>query len=222
MTETVGISRGFIRTLVGDVQSALARLGVSDTEAHRREAVRTTFAAIEGVAWVYREHVRTFTQDLGSMTPLLDFALQEKTYAVNDRGDLTEQTRFIPLTAMIRLTTQVAERSCPGLVVDFGHVGWSNLKLAIGVRNRLVHPKTTEDLAITQGDLEIAKSGFFWLLALVIEGMTAVNDTLISFGADSRTVVDQLLSGDEKALADYRAAVDSQDSEASVAGHVRK
>lgn len=207
-----------MRTLAGDVQSALARLEVSDTETHRREAIRTTSAAIEGVAWVYREHVRTVTRDLGDMTPLLDFALQEKTYTVNDRGDLTEQTRFIPLAAMIRLTTQVAERSYPGFKVDFRHVGWSNLKLAIGVRNRLVHPKTAEDLTITQGDLEIAESGFNWLLALVVEGMSAANDALTSFTTDARIIVDQLLSGDEKALAEYRAATDAK---LSTLDHVR-
>lgn len=198
MTEAVGISRGFIRTLIGDVQSALTRLEASDTETHRREAIRTIFAAIEGVAWVYREHVRTAARELGDMTPLLDFALQEKTYAVNERGDVTEQIRFIPLAAMIRLITQVAERSCPRLKVDFGHKGWSNLKLAISVRNRLVHPKTIEDLTITKGDLEIANSGFSWLLALTLAGMSAANDALATFTADARTIVDQLLNGDKR------------------------
>jgi hypothetical protein len=39
-----------IRTLAGDVDSALKRIASADTDGHRREAVRTMFAAIEGLA----------------------------------------------------------------------------------------------------------------------------------------------------------------------------
>jgi hypothetical protein len=189
---------------VDDVVAAFQRLGDNDTEGHRREAIRTTFAAIEGVAWVYREHIRGAARDLDFLGPLTDLALQEKAYTISDKGDVIEQTRFVALPTMIRLTTRIAEQTFSGFKADFGHVGWACLKKAIAVRNRLMHPKTRADLLITDKEVGTAKAGFFWLLALVVEGMGAANAALVTFNDEARTLVQALKDGDESALAEYR------------------
>lgn len=204
-SSTDALQRGFVHTLVDDVIAAYERLGRSDTAAHRREMIRTTFAAVEGIAWVYREHVGKAARDMGYVTPLLDLALRERSYIVSERGFLTEQTRFVSLTAMLRLTTRLAEKVSPSLKIDFQHPGWGALKETIAIRNRVTHPKTSSDLLISKADTGTAKSGFYWLLALAIEAMAASNEALSLFTGDFRVLLDDLKSGDSKALAEYRA-----------------
>lgn len=203
------MSRGFVHILVDDVTHALQRTENADTPTHRREAIRTIFAAAEGVIWVYREHVRRTAKDLGRLTPLAEFAIQERSYAIGERGDLVEQTRFVPLTTMVRLTTKIAADVCPGFEIDFSHVGWANLKSAIAVRNRLTHPKSVTDLSIDQNEVLVARSGFFWLLALVIEGMAATNNEVVAFTADTRDLMERLKRGDQNAIDEYRRASES-------------
>ena len=48
----------FVRILLGDVSEAHARLQANDTQTARRDLIRALFAAIEGMAWLYRQFVR--------------------------------------------------------------------------------------------------------------------------------------------------------------------
>ena len=205
------LSQGFARILAGDVTHALQRLENADTQTHRREAIRTIFAAVEGVVWMYREHVLKAAKDLGRLTPLEEFAIQEKIYSVGERGDLVEQARFIPLTTMVRLTTKIAKEACPEFDIDFSHVGWANLKSAIAIRNRLTHPKSHADLSIRHDEVLIARSGFFWLLALVIEGMAAANNEIAVFTRQARELMARMERGDQAVIDEYRSAAASID-----------
>jgi hypothetical protein len=202
-----GLERGFIHTLADDVQIALERLLTQDSPLHRREALRSTFAAIEGAAWIYRQHISRVANDLDLLTPLLELALQEKSYLVSDRGELIEQTRFVSLPAMVRLTTDIAKRVNPAFTWNFGDDGWEKLKRAIQVRNRLTHPKTNADLRVTLNDVNIARAGFFWLLALVIEGMEAANRSMTQWNKEAHWLLDGLRNGDPEAWATYRRAL---------------
>ena len=56
----------------------------------------------------------------------------------------------------------------PQFDCDFSHVGWANLKKAVEVRNRLVHPKTIDDLKVSDDELAMAQSALGWFLAMVI------------------------------------------------------
>lgn len=202
------LSRGFVHTLIGDVVSAFERVETTAdslvASTHRRDAIRATFAAIEGVVWVYREHLRDAAARMDRLTVLQDFALQERSYNVGERGDLSEQIRYISLPAMIRLVTNIAQNCCPSLVVDFDHIGWVNLKSAIKVRNRLTHPKSLADLEITMDELGEAQSGFYWLLALAIEGMAALNDEMVRYRSEALDLVSRLKDGDEQAIEEYQ------------------
>lgn len=201
------VGDGFLRTLVEDVAAALQRISQADTEGHRRDAVRTIFAAIEGVTWFYREHVRRTADDLGMLTTAVDLALQEKSYTLGSKGNLIEQIKFTPLTSMIKFVAKVAEETCGGSHVNFGQAGWDDLQRAITVRNRITHPKTRADLVVTAQEVAIAETGFVWLLNLVVEGMAAAQLRLVRFNKDAQELVDALKNGDPIALAEYRAAL---------------
>ena len=157
----------FTHILVGDVVQSQARLSGDDSQFHRRDLIRATFAAIEGLHWRLKQNVLNNSRRILSAHEYA--AMMEESYSVNKRGEVESMPRFVPLTASIRLIVSVVKKYQPNYSVDFGHRGWSNLNHAIEVRNRLVHPKAMADLTVLDCDITKAISGFHWMLALVIE-----------------------------------------------------
>jgi hypothetical protein len=192
--------------LMNDVLLSMERVERADTQTSRRDLIRTTFAAIEGYVWQYRSHVRFMVETVSEIPPIMALALAEATYVVSETGKLSEQTRFVSLTAMIRLVTRLAEANCAGLKIDFSDQGWSNVQQAIDIRNRITHPKNHSDLTITDEDIEISRDGFFWLIIMMLRVMQASVDRSSHFLDEFTKLLGQLKSGDPAALADYRKA----------------
>ncbi len=199
----------FFGVLSSDVVICLGRVEVADTQATRRDLIRTMFTAIEGYVWEYRAFVKSIVNDIGTVSPIMELALTETSYSVSDQGRLEEHIRPIPVTSMIRLVTKLAEEHCPELKTDFSNAGWSNLKQTIKIRNRITHPKSASDLEVTPEDIAISQAGFFWLLALIADVMEASKNASANHLAALRSVFEKLISGDPQTLADYQAALNS-------------
>ncbi len=199
----------FLRVLVNDVIHAIERYDGNDTETTRRDLVRTTFAAVEGVTWDYQQFIWRVANDIAPLSPIMELAFGQKSYTVDEKGHLQEVTRFIPIPAMIRLTTRLACELCPELLIDFGEQGWSDLKLAIKVRNRITHPKNLTDLKISDGDISMCYSGFFWLLSSVIIAMEATTGALSDYLKEITFITEKLKNGDEEMLRLYRIEMQS-------------
>jgi hypothetical protein len=204
---------GFIALLIGDVISARQRLNGSHAQTARRDVVRASLAAIEGMAWEAREHVRRALADLGHLTPVVDLALREVSYSVSDSGQIREQVRSLPLVTTIRLFVSQAKVICPELAVEFSTVGWAHLRRSIEIRNRITHPKPHQDLAITDQDLAIVGTAVSWLAATVDYVMASTNLALAHHNDSMRDLLDRLKAGDPDALAEYHAALRQTDSE---------
>jgi hypothetical protein len=159
----------FTHVLVGDVVAANNRLESIDTPTHRRELIRTVFAAIEGLHWQLKQDVLRHAEVVTRLSPHEHSALLEETYSVDPQGSVRTQPRFLPLPTAIRLVVSIVKRYRPEYVVDFAHPGWANLREAVAIRNRLVHPRELTDLTVSDIEIRQALSAFNWLLALVIE-----------------------------------------------------
>lgn len=195
----------FVRILVNDVQQALNIARNSNEQANRRNLIRTIMSATEGISWDFRNHVRSILKDVDQIPPLIDQAFDELTYSVNERGRLVEQQRFIAVTAMIRLTVNVAKMFCPDLQVDFGGDGWVSFKKAIKIRNRITHPKSTLDLSVSDQDIETAQSGFFWFIEMTGDVMEAmVQQQRLDVDA-LRQILERLKAGDHEMTALYQS-----------------
>jgi hypothetical protein len=201
------LNDSFMGILIHDVIAALERREANDDQTSRRDLVRTTFAAIEGVVWIYREDVRSVANTIEPLSPIVELAFAEKTYSVDERGYVQEQPRFISMSAMIRLASRVAEQICPELKIDFGVSGWTDLQLAIKVRNRITHPKNISDLDVTNGDIKITESALLWFLNLQVNVMSATLSASIQYHSKFRILLQKLKAGDEKVLAQYRAVL---------------
>ena len=190
----------FLRVLADDVQHALDR---TDTGSDRRNLLRTIISAAEGVSWIYRAHVLSMAKEFDVSTPLIDLAFSEATYSVDEQGNIIEQARYISMTAMIRLTTKVAQSLCTDLAVDFGSHGWQCLRDTIRLRNRITHPKNAADLSISVKEIDNAKTGYFWFLDMSMHVMETTMKEFSSLVVGMGEVVEKLKSGDPDTLALY-------------------
>lgn len=197
----------FYVILMKDVILARERIEDNDTPAARRELIRTMFAAIEGYVWQYRSQVRSTVDAVSEISPMMALALSETNYSVSEAGKLTEQKRFLSMTATIRLVTRLAEANCSGLKIDFTVLGWSNLKRAIAIRNRATHPKNHSDLNITGRDIADSMAGLFWLLDMICTVLEAMTGLASEHLHDVKMLVQQLKAGDPATLAAYRTAL---------------
>lgn len=165
-----------IRILINDVEAALQRLKSSDTERHRREAIRTIYAGIEGAHWIAKSDLLKLSPSIVDLSVHEIAALQEQAYAVTDRGVVKPQPKFVPLRTSIKLVYSILKRMKPEYVLDLTHPAWSSLQRAAQLRNRITHPKTSDDLQVSLEDVDQAMAAFNWILAATIETQAVVRD----------------------------------------------
>lgn len=199
----------FVRILLNDVAGAMERHRFSDSQSTRRNLVRTIFAAIEGLAWSYRQHITSTAAEMDALSRDEEIALSETTHLISDTGKVTKQTRFTPLPSIIRLTTRIAVRLAPELDIKLDTSGWEKFRKAIAIRNRITHPKVKADLIIALEDVETCMKACFWLMETSAQAMQAVNEAFAGYVAELRSLLAGLTSGDPAILAEYRAAGES-------------
>lgn len=130
---------------------------------------------------------------------------------MTEQGNVTTQRRYIPLTASIRLCTKLARRLDEDLTISFDDSDWQDFRSFIKIRNRLTHPKTTDDLKISSGEARLCITAFFWISDIVTCGMEAANKARKQYLSDFERILDRLKAGDPQMLAEYRAAALDQD-----------
>lgn len=197
------VQNQFLRILLDDVQRALDRTALTDTQSDRRNLLRTIISAAEGVSWTYRIHVLSVAQQFDAVTPQIEMAFAEASFSISGSGDIVEQTRYVPLTAMIRLITNVAQSFCPDAEVDFSDAGWQKLRIGIAARNRITHPKNDGDLILSDAEIEAAKTGFFWFLNASGNVMEKIVEAYSHLVAGLKQLGQELSSGDPEALELY-------------------
>jgi hypothetical protein len=164
--------------LIGDVNAARTRLDQMDSPMARRDLVRATFSAVEGLLWRLKQRVLDHASQYGSLSIHDLAALMEESYNVRNDGSVNPQTRYLPTATSIRVTVRAAQHLFNEYKLDFGHVGWACLQRAIDVRNRIMHPKTPTDLFVSDDEVDDCIRGFGWFLALVIEVAQRIIDDL--------------------------------------------
>lgn len=198
------VREDFIVILSQDVIAAIARRDADDSQANRRELIRILFAAVEGLAWTYRTEIVESARSLDLLTVEEDQAFSEVSYSVTGQGKIASQPRFVPLTAMIRLTTRLASKIDPAFDANFDGIGWDQFGKAVKVRNRITHPKRESDLVISESDTSACISAFYWLFELYSSALESVNSALSQHLMLMREVVQGLREGDPVLHALYK------------------
>jgi hypothetical protein len=198
----------FASILVADVAAVMQRFDLDQSQQVRREMIRTLFAAIEGYAWLYREHVIEAAQSMTILTREEEAALSDVSYQVSEQGKISKQPRHLSVLAAFRLTTRIATRLNSNLAIRFDTDAWERLRAAILIRNRITHPKRRSDLEISDQDLMTAQTAFFWLLDTAVGAMEAANVALRQYNADFRATLADLRNGNPTVWEEYRKAID--------------
>lgn len=179
-----------------DVRAAMGRRAQSDSQQSRRDVVRTIWAANEGLIWVLREHVT----DCADMTYGLEAqeaaVLSETIYNVTSNGKISSQAKFVPLLDMFRLLGRIAARIEPDAAIDFGTTGWDSLVKSQRIRNRITHPKSRQDLHLTDDDIFATELGFFWLVEQAVDCMEKMNIATRDYLGQFDEVLEKLKAGD--------------------------
>jgi hypothetical protein len=201
--------------LLGDVAEALARNRNAANQSSRRDVVRTSYAAIEGLVWIYREHII----DIASMTANIDTrelaALSETSYFVTGDGVITDQSRFLSLRATLRLAERIAQQVSPLAKIDFSVNEFSLLQKATETRNRVTHPKTREDLELQENEVDGVVEALFWLLEVTSESMDAANKAGRRHVIGLSQLLEKLKRGDPQTMAAYEEVAREIDADFS-------
>lgn len=134
----------------------------SSMQQKRRTYVRSAYALIEGICFSLKILSLDGPIQLSEQDRL--FCL-EKQYELSDKGELkfrNAQIRFLP---NLRYSFDVFIRS-HGLSIpspDYSHSGFLHLQNGVKIRDRLMHPKSIENLLISPQELSDCTQGIVWM-----------------------------------------------------------
>ena len=161
--------------------------GEHKTDSASRSFVRCVFALIEGSVFNLKQTALTLHRHGKGKFSQAELAmLEDVSYELSDKGEAKEQIKFIPLTKNIRFAFSAATRAFQvkfELVVD--DEGWSTFKDALGIRNRITHPKSIEDLKLSDEEVQTVTDAGSWflhnqhtLMRKLVDRMQALESTL--------------------------------------------
>lgn len=143
---------------------------IADHEFNARQLVRAGFAYIEGVSFSLKVAAIDDAIDNGvELTQAeIDFAF-EISHQLNEHGYIVEGAAHIKLTKNIKFAFNLYSKAHKlNKPFDAGLKWWHDLKIAIKIRDRLMHPRIPQDLDISPKEVITVISavrGFESLLA---------------------------------------------------------
>lgn len=143
-------------------QSYLYSDPVKLTQLERRAVVRAVFAFAEATTYLLRQQLLADFEGLLAIDTLL--ALKEQQISVTNAGQVRTTTLRVGSLGYIRLTFNVYREVFPqsGTPLCEGS-DFEALAAAVKVRDRLMHPRSAENLSVTDDEIRKAMRGFFWL-----------------------------------------------------------
>ncbi len=204
----LSFEKSFLQMLIDDILVAAERLEKENLETHKRDLLRTIYAAIEGYVWLYKEDIKSIASDIGVLDSSTKMAFDEKSYKVADTGILKASDNFMPTLTMFRFASRIAQKINPNLQIDFNTAGWQSLKDAQKVRNRITHPKKASDLTISDRDIEAMWEGVLWLMASVEKSLSLSIFTQKSYLTELKMIIQKLKDNDPEYLAMYQRALE--------------
>jgi len=128
-----------------------------------RALFRAHFALIEGLFHQLREIALSRNETRLVLSSVEIGLLKEESYRLNDKGLPRASNSFEPFCPKLLFTMRcVAKTFGKEFNPDCSLNGWSQMKIAVGVRNRVTHPKSSADLSLTEDDLSALREASNW------------------------------------------------------------
>ena len=152
-----------LKTLLDDSISLLKLTIDMGEQVLRRSYIRSSLAGVEGAVWVLKQMASISKEAEPPYTGEEQALLCDIAYILKDNGIIKEDAAKISLKTNIKFTFRMLSRlrSC-GFELDLGGNGWPKLQAAIKLRDRITHPKTLDNLDISENELVESSEGIRW------------------------------------------------------------
>jgi hypothetical protein len=129
----------------------------------RRLFVRSVFSFIE--AAVFRIKTGALFWDTSKLLPYEIALINEEDYELDDTGTVKTRRARLRFSGNFRFAFAVAAKAA-GVTyqLDVGGDGWRALRDSVKVRDRLMHPKRSADLVVTDAEVREAMEAFRWVM----------------------------------------------------------
>lgn len=165
-------SSSLIASLADDVNFAEEELKESrDSQCARRILVRTTFAFVEGVVFLYKQDSLELVKrgDIRCTEGEISL-LKEKTYFLSDAGRAKDRLARLPLSSNLVFSFNIYMRGVsPGKRFPTDNVNWQLFKECILIRHRVTHPKTAGEIDVSDGEIKKLSKAFKWFYGEVLK-----------------------------------------------------
>lgn len=151
--------------MVDDARWAEAALVKEDSQYTRRAYIRSMFALIEGTIWVLKQSLLQALDEENTihLSPGEREMLSDTTYELKSNGQIKEQTKYLKLTDNLKFTYSMLAKYTPiNMKLETSTVEWENFITAINIRNRITHPKTPDDISISDKEIQLCKHVTSW------------------------------------------------------------
>ena len=92
-------------------------------------------------------------------------ALADQSFEVNDRGEIDLKPLKTNLIRQLLFAIRMFSKCKGNEVFNPKEVqGWGDLQAAVKVRDRVTHPKRSEDLEVTEAEMNSAVEAYRWLV----------------------------------------------------------
>lgn len=145
-------------SLFADLTFAMQSRGPCDDRPEpRRTYVRAAFTYVEGCSNAFNRIALAAHDARG------DVLLESDVEAVRQELDVDARPHFPRFLDNVKLAVRRFGKAIEAEVSpDFSGRGWAALRDGVDIRNRLVHPRTPSDLAISDADLLVVEAGVGW------------------------------------------------------------
>lgn len=133
-----------------------------------RSYIRTVFSALEGILFTLRQEIIRAENFGTEFMPIERAFILEKRYNSKSKK-VTKQTARPSIRESICNNTKYYARSKGMKGFTFPETsGWGDMKKAITIRNRITHPKSIKEIAITNEELEVIVRAKKWFTTEVM------------------------------------------------------
>ena len=143
-----------------------------DSEATRRVSIRSLFASIEillsetsqEVAQTLPPPSEGTSHDEKHRYFLELCALTNISFEISANGILFVQPPRIPLERRVLFVIKMLAKRSGVDIVPKQEEGWTDMRDALRIRNRITHPKCEADLSVSEEEYNTAKNALMWLV----------------------------------------------------------
>jgi hypothetical protein len=142
-----------------------------------RTLFRTYFAYVEGIAFQLRQVTLVSLQGTNVLTIEELALLREERFQLDSKGFPEAKENYQPILPNLLFSVHCYVKNHGATYrPDTGHHEWESMRKAVSARNRLMHPKSTNDLEITEEDIQHLNAGAAWWQRTLLEMYAACGE----------------------------------------------